>query len=357
VPGQNLIQKLMSDKPIFKLAPIEDDQTKRVLQARREVLCDPTLDYGARCLWCLLTDASYLESMHEKTGVIAFSKTQLADLLKCSPRAVAYWRAQLQARGYIWTSDKAIPNAWPVTVWHVTVLDAEPKTRLSSQTTAGGLLNSGVQSLHPRPRNEKRSESGKFCTRAVQSLPTGTAKFAPGKGKVCTSQGKQVAHGKGKVCTGERQSLPLPTAKFAPGNGNRLPTLRSLPTGEMELKEGEGQPPPLASQDEAFMSWIEGIEGLFDSALRKRLQSLEAAQKIKPADLGARKIAELRKRLDMPEAPPDKRKAPPPPPPAPPKALTPDELIAGAKYLVEQGKAHLLTDAQKAALETAAVRA
>ena len=135
--------------------------------------------------------------------------------------------------------------------------------------------------------------------------------------------------------------------------------------GGTEKGEGGDSPPTKASPrlkntdlEAELEAWVKSLDGQFGSRLEK-LRSKLIGQKEQATgsarEFLKRKIRILDEKLDGPMPPPSADTPTPKPkaPAAESKPLSPDELLEGARYLVDSGRPHLLTRAQKAALKAA----
>jgi len=137
-------------KKVFQLAPVEDNWTITILTTRLRVIENRdglNLDIGARLMFVYLLDLSVRRSANDSFGVITISQTKLAEKLGMSARTIWNWKKQLEVAGLIWVTSYPIPNAWPVTTFHITALNTPEY--FEQRTTSEGFWGNGFRQQRP----------------------------------------------------------------------------------------------------------------------------------------------------------------------------------------------------------------
>jgi len=390
---------LPSDTPtghrkIFRLERVEDGTTQKILDARMKVVRDKAVPPQARLLFALLLDLAVREGSYYLFGSVCISKFKLAELLGMSRRTIYNLlhgrerRAGLVQRGHLWISSDYLSNMWARNVYHVTALD--PQELHQDKAADGGHYGNG-KTRGKAPDNLGCRQPGQrflpgLSKRPVtlydhlgNELPTsdfaqvldfacGTGNGVPAAQATAFPRRRQLrARGAGNgVPAAQATAFPRDGQQCARGAGNGVPAREATVCPQREAKveaeastEGGGEPAqPAQTPPESLAEWEAGLKDVFPSRLEAiKTELLAALRRADPADdatqedLRAR-IAAIERRIygrPLPRA----RKAKVEhfiAPAAAPKAATEEELLEGARYLVECGKANLLTAAQRAAL-------
>jgi hypothetical protein len=366
LPKENERQKA------FQIVPSEDSRTKVILEARRQVLEDPALDFGARVLYARLLDLSLNWYTHRADGVVCISVTKLCEMLKCAPRTIHRWNSQLVARRHVWISEQKMPNMWPVNTYHISALDSEQEPR--QMPTKDGLWGNGERrhkfspEIAPPVTPLPESHAANFA--GLAQNPQKSPEKAP-----ATGHGRPVSHAKKSPGRGHRWHRGEATG----GTGERPPVAPGRGHGRHrgEATGGTGHRPPVAHNKESREARSEGLLGggtpppcsngwkrklkklypreleALKAELRKQQTQADPADKGLAADLAAR-IEAIDLELYGGKAP-EKRRATRPArvSTSTAKAPTAEEILDGARYLVGIGKASSLTEAQREALAAA----
>src|SRR5438045_778249 len=192
-------------KPVFRLAPVEDDLTKLILEARRQVIRNKKLSKGARLLFVWLLDISLLWTMSRARGVVVISMTKLAEHLGCSRKSINRWKGELVRGGVIWVDKYFVPNFWALNTYHITAID--PQDQPSQLVTGDGLWGNGTrrtaapgavrrqndagQSGEPLGDPSKTQEKRDFSPEAGQKGPLSGVIMTPDAGHGCPVPGSQ----------------------------------------------------------------------------------------------------------------------------------------------------------------------
>ena len=170
----------MSDKRIFKLAPIEDDERNAVIWEREKACQNEALADGAYRLYTWLTDLSYLRSENfGKPGIIARSHADLAMELHCAEKSISNRKSVLLRLGYIWTTGHKLANSQHLlTVWHISILDPKPNIPANALVSDKFISESHPATGVNNTTHENRGKDGRFT---------------PGSGKVYTCQRQKLA--------------------------------------------------------------------------------------------------------------------------------------------------------------------
>lgn len=388
-------------RPPFRLAPIESPEEEartEVLReiapkVRRKIREDSRLSAGSKFFFYALFDDCFWHQVGgHGTGQIYADVRTLSERYGHDGKSILAWRDQLVDAGWLWTNYE-----WPMTEWRLTplmpaphnsphkkavqmalgratvVVGESPTTSPNSGNTSsgrpGGSGNgkNGHRPLEkiPSPVGDSPDECRSFSHDSVGDSPTSDGKssydvlenFPRAMGKAPTSDGRS-SHDQG-------ESLPTPPRVSTRPLGQKSGREKTPGSKESGAKEGgKGQqPPPDASQapktskEEAQLAaWRQSHLGSHQSRLegiRKKLVSQKAtatAPNVKK--FIGRKISILDELIDGPLPEPEEAPAP-----APRRVdqernrpLSAEEVLEGARYLVETGKTHLLTKVQREAL-------
>jgi hypothetical protein len=350
----------------------DDNRTGIILRARREALRDGDLDFGARCLFCLLLDLSLSRYTQRADGVVCISVTKLSEELKCAARTIYEWKKQLEEKRFIWVTEQRMPNMWPLNTYHVSALDSPNEPH--QLPTRDGTWGNGARRSRPETSGDgarslackKQHATGRVTTLNCASL----AQNAGATGSPAQASAAKLAAGSRKVLTGEPQNLRLGTAKSAAGSGKtpQLPAAKkNMPRPQQTAvnresiavvsshKEtsvgGEGAPTPSRA------AWERKLGKMFDRELRgikadllKQQREADQSDNAMIADISLR-IEAVDRALYGGDTPKRKQPRPAATAKAAPKAApTQEEILEGAKYLVSIGKGNLLTAGQREAL-------
>src|ERR1043166_5688266 len=371
---------------IFTLAPAQDQLTFVILETRRQAFEDPRLTLSEKTFFAHLLDLSLNRTINDRPGVITISQPRLGRTLGVSKRTIYTWKKNLCAAGYLWTSKKFVPNMWPLDVYHIAAIDEAKRdqkptregmwgngdTRQAPEEPGLGARKPGQPGLPPAGnKSVRKPEQAKSEKMPAISTASGKSLRLPVEPN-CDSQSKSTS-------TASRNSFRLPVeASFDSQSKQTSTDSRSkLPLGveaDVPLKRGSGKriessegrgkgiaPPSEASkeeikaEDQALADWRQSLNGRFPSALEKLRTKLtgqrEQAASVEIRRFISRKIKMLDELLDGPMPAdgthPEKPAAKASPEPQPP---TPEEMVAGAQYLVSIGKSHLLTAEQQKAV-------
>lgn len=376
-------------KPVFRLAPVEDDLTFSILRARQEVCEDADLKPGPKLLFVYVLDLSLKRTVNVRPGVVTIAQTKLAEKLGVSQRTIFAWKRALVAKRYVWMTHQPMPNTWPLDSYHISAL--HPQDAWQEKTTAEGMWGNGERrqalptpgagarrpgqrslglsgSTLPRRAGEHKTEQNPdFAAQSGSELP-------PSVEAGCDSESQRIA-------TESRNGLRRRVEADCDGESKRIAThgrsgLRPTVEADCEHIEvevpgksqteggtGQNSPPSAAHQEEKnkmereLAAWSQTLEGLFPSRLEKLKAELrrKLAQAVSAPlrDLLKRKVAIVTERLEGPTLPDEPKPAPKPKPAEPEKELTPAELREAAEYLVSIKKEHMLTPAMRKALESA----
>jgi hypothetical protein len=122
----------------FRPAPVEDEFGEMIKRTRRQAVEHERLSDGARNLFTWLMDASLRRSINRAPGIITVSTTKLSELLKRSKRAIYGWKKELVNTGFVWVTEWYMPNTWPISTYHISIIDP-PDERLHQIVTGDGM--------------------------------------------------------------------------------------------------------------------------------------------------------------------------------------------------------------------------
>lgn len=356
-------------KPVFRLAPVQEDLTQIILQVRREALRDKELSTGAKLLFVWLLDLSLLWTVSRARGVVIISMTKLAEHLSCCRKSIANWKRELVTKRLIWVHKHFNPNFWALNEYHITVID--PPGAPSQRFTQDGIWGNGTRrpeapegarskiytadSGDSDPQFSEQKEENSLV--AGTSVPAPGVNFTPERGKILPAPGvkKCTPHGQpGSRPTGN--GVPAAREKKGIGRGNGVAHIREPQAGSRELdREGKASSPPQIDR-----SWEKKLKGLYPRELRELKADLVRQQQKLPA--GDPAVPDLSCRIEtidrhlyggaMPSSSP-KPQARPARAARVDKPLSEPELLESARTAKAFGKAHLLTAAQREALARA----
>jgi hypothetical protein len=381
-------------RKIFNLTPAVDDRTLRILGVRRLVCEDPDLSDGAKNLFTWLLDASLAWSANHRDGVITISTTKLGEKLHRSKRAIYKWKKELVLKGLVWITQWFMPNTWPLDTFHITVLDAQ-EADVNRTIARDGMWGNGATRVRPQLGTGAREAHQLPLSAAVKVFkgvrstkrhPGGpepkNANLAENLGGGCRKMPLSVAQ-KGtcqphKTTPENRTKGTLPTAQKGTGQPHKTYLLNRTKGHRTTARNGTGQPHQSAVIKEskskkkteigigdappARQDWEKRLKKMFPRELEAIKADLVKQQKlVDPADSAqvldfTHRIHLIDEQLYGGRAPTAVKAAKPARVArvAPEKPLSEAELLDGARYLMQTGKEHLLSEAQRQALRRAA---
>jgi hypothetical protein len=391
-------------KKVFQLAPVEDDLTGIILSVRLRVIEDKTLHLGARLMFVYLLDLSLRRTMNVRPGVVTISQTKLAEKFGVSHRTIYNWKWQLSQRRLVWCSSQPMPNTWPIDTYHIEAIHG--RDYFDSKTSVEGFWGNGGRRSRPETSGNGAREPGQTILPGITKKPAPTPPVGNGlptgggDTKSADLQGISAAAGNGLplsaamgcrrrpqwVAGAARNGLPAAPAMgchgepqpVAAGASNGLPPAPATGCRHKEAKgtgnqssrggekpiappaepggEGKSRNPDMESD---LAAWRQTLNGSFPSRL-ETLRAKLAGQREQATGIGReflrRKIRILDEILEGPM--PDSKPKPASAARQPATKVatiagrqpTPDEILDGARYLLQAGKTKLLNAAHKAAL-------
>jgi len=360
----------------FDIVKAKDPDLETILGARMDVLTDPELTDGARSLFCLLLDMSLDPAMNLwRRGEIAISNTQLRERLWRSSRAIYGWTKELESQRHIWVSKKRRPNTQPMNVFHITAM--QPKKQQGPELPNDGCWGNGYR----RPEMAMpKGARGHPCTKRhylvdalgnplfvhpVQNEPLSRTDYTchpqvmretPAQNDTCHPQVMRETPAELAGATRTKRHLPPAQNDTTPQQETAVSIETEIETERASKEIGEAFPPP------GFKSWEEKLKKLYPRELEKLKSDLvKQRQAADPEDKAGledvvRRIQAIDEQLYGGKAPArakPTRAARPVTAATAPKPLTAEEILDGARYLVENKKPHLLNEAQRQALHKA----
>lgn len=376
-------------RPAFRISPSEPDLGQLILQARDEVVEDNNLSLGSRLMFVRILDLSVRQASNVRPGVVTISQMKLAEKFGVSERTVWAWRSELIRAKYVWLSKQWMPNSWPIDTYHVSLI--HPPANSGDKTTVEGLWGNGKRRGEPvRGLGARQPGQVQIPGTGVRRNGLRLAKSVnvPGKSSVllenATADRSQLRAsteaGFGsppkQASAPNRSGLRFPTEADCDGEPkqvavpNRSPLRPATETGcEHKKATGEGSshseggrtppPPPIDDKEAAFKKWEGRLDDMRNSDLRKLDEMIAREFRDAATDeakaIAKRKLVAVRLRTRGPVASESHKPGPArvvkPVAPAKAVALTADEILEGARYLLSQGKRSSLTPAQRDALK------
>jgi len=355
-------------------------------------------------MFCYLVDCALTFGTYIRRGVVKFADSDLAREFNVHPKTIFNWKKALEARGRVWITERWNKNSFPSTVYNITAIVGQRELPLNVESQDGSLVEDQNFTSNRRRRQAVRHDSttGKFvcrlhgqsgcvlCRAALppriylepsaaetleksqqnshsrKILPSTTATDChPPRQLVAAHNGNGLPSSSASNCHPERQPFaagdgkPLPQSTATDCHPDRKTVADNKKTRDRDLSSDRGMGETLPTEKQ-FQAWIKSLDGMFPSRLRLTEQAI--SKKLALAKSPEAK-AEWKRRLKIIQdrilGGPVPDEAPKQPRPvraaAPSKPMTKEEVLTGARYLIENRKTHLLTDSHKAALKEAGI--
>lgn len=373
----------------FELAPVKtpeqvESETKRKIAPQiRDAVFKMKLQAQVKFFFAALLDITFLYKYGgDGRGRIWTNVQKLSRLFKHDKDSITKWRDRLAEENLIWVS-----NGWPTQQWRICALYPAPEDYRPAEEDyilgrAGAAEKEESGNLPQGVFLSQNQKSPQISEEIRRSAPKTPAHHAEGigtvRGNLPHCKGNPSPHNRGNL----PQGAPKPSATCAEVLGKGIPipsalcsdksrTTKETPIGEfggLEAKlEGKGSLPPKiellkAFKNKAWGSWALSLAYKYQRELKElRVDLLSQQKQLEPGDQQIPDIAERLDAIDIAlyggkRPQPARKPARPAMPALQQRPPTQEETLTGARYLLENGKAHKLTRAMKEALAQAKVK-